>query len=323
MAARRPKVLVVGDVIDDIVVRPDGALQADTDTPSRIDPRPGGSAANTACWLAAAGVPTTFVGTVHHLDVARHAAVFAAAGVDARLTGSDLPTGTIVVLVQGQHRSMLTSRGANAATHPGQITDDLLAGATHLHLTGYSLFDARSAGDDAAWSALSTRAHGLGLTRSLDPSSRSFLATHGVERLLRTVAGIEVLLPSADEAALLGGGSGDGGGDGGDDDDDEDDDDDDDEDDDGGPELAATRLARDHDVVAVKLGDRGAVVAANGALHRRTVSPGPVVDPTGAGDAFDAGFLAAWLAGSDPVDAVDAGNALARRAIGIIGARPA
>lgn len=310
MAVRRPRVLVVGDVIDDIVVRPDGALQADTDTPSRIDPRPGGSAANTACWLAAAGVPTTFVGTVHHDDVARHTAVLAAAGVDARLTGSDLPTGAIVVLVQGQHRSMLTSRGANAATRPEQITDNLLATATHLHLTGYSLFDARSSGDDAAWSALLARAHGLGLTRSVDPSSRSFLATHGADRLLRTVAGIEVLLPSADEATLLGGfasgGEGGAGGAGG-----------------GAVDGAATRLARGHDVVAVKVGDRGAVIASGGALHRRTVSPGPVLDPTGAGDAFDAGFLAAWLAGANPAEAADAGNALARRAIGIIGARPA
>lgn len=288
--------LVVGDVVDDIVVRPEGDLQTDTDTPSRIDLRPGGSAANTACWLAAAGVPTVFVGTVHHDDVDRHTAAFAAVGVDARLAGSDLPTGAIVVLVQGQHRSMLTSRGANTATGAARVADALLAGATHLHLTGYTLFDARSAGDDAAWSARLARARDLGLTRSLDPSSRSFLAVHGVERLLRTVAGIEVLLPSADEAALLA---------------------------EGASDEAAARLAHCHPVVAVKLGDQGAVVASGDRVHRRTVPPAPVVDPTGAGDAFDAGFLAAWLQGADPAAAADAGNALARRAIGIVGARPA
>lgn len=296
MALRRPAVLVVGDVIDDILVRPEGALQADTDTPSRIDLRPGGSAANTACWLAASGVPTTFVGTVHHGDVARHEAAFHAAGVDARLAGSDLPTGAIVVLVQGQHRSMLTSRGANTATSAGLVSDDLLAGATHLHLTGYSLFDARSPDDDAEWSALLESAGGLGLTRSVDPSSRSFLAAHGPHRLLATVAGIEVLLPSADEAVLLGGGA---------------------------PVDAAARLARRHDVVVVKLGGQGSVVASGGELHRRPASPAAVVDPTGAGDAFDAGFLAAWLHGADPAEAAAAGNALAGRAIGIVGARPA
>lgn len=302
MAPRPPAVLVVGDVIDDIVVRPDGVVQADTDTASRIDLRPGGSAANTACWLAASGVPTTFVGTVHHADVERHRTAFAAAGVDARLTGSDLPTGAIVVLVQGQHRSMLTSRGANTATRTAQVTDDLLAAATHLHLTGYSFFDARSSSDDADWSALLAEAGALGLTRSVDPSSRSFLAEYGPHRLLDTVAGSEVLLPSTEEAMLL---SEDG------------------SEDEDGPRRAAARLARRHAVVVVKLGEHGSIVAAGSELQRIPAAPGPVVDPTGAGDAFDAGFLAAWLRGAAPDRAAVAGAALAREAIGIVGARPA
>ena len=66
-----PRVVVVGDVMDDVIARPLGPIATDTDTPSIIERRPGGSAANTACWLAVAGVPVTFVGQVGRDDDAR------------------------------------------------------------------------------------------------------------------------------------------------------------------------------------------------------------------------------------------------------------
>jgi beta-glucanase (GH16 family) len=51
------RIVVVGDVINDIVVVPRGEVRPDTDTPSTIRPRPGGSAANTAVWLGSLGAP--------------------------------------------------------------------------------------------------------------------------------------------------------------------------------------------------------------------------------------------------------------------------
>ena len=59
-----PKVLVVGDVIDDVIVVPHGPIRPDTDTISDIRSSPGGSAGNTASWLGHLGVEVEFVGMV-------------------------------------------------------------------------------------------------------------------------------------------------------------------------------------------------------------------------------------------------------------------
>jgi ribokinase len=48
----------------------------------------------------------------------------------------------------------------------------------------------------------------------------------------------------------------------------------------------------------------------------------PMVDPTGAGDAFAAGLLQAWCSGADPEAALEAGAALGSAAVGRIGGRP-
>ena len=290
----RPRVLVVGDVADDVVVRPDGPIQPDTDTTSRIERRAGGAAANTACWLGVLGVATDFVGSVHRDDLERHAALLAACGVTPHLAPVDEPTGTVVSVVEGGRRALLTSRGANVLTTPERIDDGLLRGATHLHLTGYSLF-----GPDgpAAWGPLIARAGRLGLTRSVDPSSASYLVAAGVPAFLAAVDGVEVLLPGADEARALTG-----------------------RDD---PSDAALDLAVRHAVVAVKRGAGGSVAVADGGRVEQAALPGPVVDPTGAGDAFDAGFLAARLAGAGAAEALAAGARTAADAIAIVGARPA
>jgi sugar/nucleoside kinase (ribokinase family) len=57
--------------------------------------------------------------------------------------------------------------------------------------------------------------------------------------------------------------------------------------------------------------------------HEVAAEPATVVDPTGAGDAFAAGLLAAWLAGGDPAEALRAGVRLGTEAVATLGARPA
>ncbi len=140
-----PKALVVGDVMTDIVVRPEGPLAHRADTRATIRALPGGSGANQACWLDAEGVETRFAGRVGAADLERQAALLSASGVDARLAADDaLPTGTLVTLLSPDagERSFLTDRGANVALCRADLPHALLDGIDLLHVSGYALFEA-------------------------------------------------------------------------------------------------------------------------------------------------------------------------------------
>ena len=271
-----PKVLVVGDVIDDVIVVPHGPIRPDTDTVSDIRSTPGGSAGNTASWLGHLGVDVEFVGMVAQADVARHSAVFEQYGVVPRLQGHPtLPTGAIVIIVDGETRTMLTSRGANDAVDLSLVD---VAGFDALHLTGYSLFQRA---DAAPVTALIERARAAGLQVSVDPGSAGFLLDYGVSRFLEAIAGATTLVPNKEEAAVL------------------------------GAELPFP-------IVAVTMDREGVLI--NGTLVEAVATT--IVDPTGAGDAFTAGFVAALLHGADPVTAAGAGARLAAQAVSAVGARP-
>ena len=79
-------VVVVGDVINDIIVRPQGPIDVGTDTPSEVELSPGGSGANQAAWLAALHTPVRFVGRAGAGDAAHHRAALEQLGVEAWLT---------------------------------------------------------------------------------------------------------------------------------------------------------------------------------------------------------------------------------------------
>ncbi|WP_225755251.1 carbohydrate kinase family protein [Actinotalea sp. Marseille-Q4924] len=294
---RGGRVVVVGDVIDDVVVRPEGPVTHDSDTRAQIVRREGGSAANMACWLATTGVPVTFVGRVGAADVERHTAALQAFGVDALLVGdAEQETGRIIILLDDDGaRTMFTDRGANLGLLPQDVPAGLVEGAALLHLSGYSLVEP---GVRSTAVALLARAREAGVPVSVDPSSASFLREVGAASFLAWTAGSALCFPNSDEARVLTGAD--------------------------TAEEAAVALSRSYGLVAVTCGAHGAVVAAGG-LVLGTVAPEPVqtVDSTGAGDAFCAGFVGAWVS-SDPGGLVagEAGARLARDAVGRMGARP-
>jgi ribokinase len=285
-------VVVVGDVMLDVVARMAGALAVGSDTPARVSTRPGGSAANVAAWLAVAGAPATLVARAGD-DAAGRDAVdrLRGHGVTARVAFDEgRPTGTCVVLVGADgERSMLPDAGANAALAPGDLPRDAFVAAAHLHLTAYPLL--RDGAPRAAALEALRRAREAGMTISVDPSSAAPLERFGPERFLGLVGRVDLLLPNRAEAAVLSGAA--------------------------DPEAAAGALCARAREVVVTLGAEGALWSDGRAVERVAVATQrAVADTTGAGDAFTAGFLAAWLQGVAPGDALAAGNALAARALG-------
>ena len=293
-AGENRRIIAFGDVIDDIVVVPLEKIRADTDTTSSIRFRPGGTAANTASWLGFSGAQVDFVGTVGADDVERHSHTLERCGVTTHLAPHPtLPTGTIVVLVDGEQRTMLTERGANAELHPDMVTDALLEAAAVLHFSGYSLFGSH---DPAAFTGLIARAHAHGVTVSVDPGSAGFIRDFGVEAFLDAIAGADILFPNLEEGQVLTGLV--------------------------EPGAVAEALAERFAVVALTMDAQGALVATSGSATTRIPAVmSQLVDPTGAGDSFSAGFLAEWVRSADVVAAASAGAQLAARAVAQIGAR--
>jgi ribokinase len=297
-AVQRP-VVVVGDVMVDVVAAAAAPLAHASDTDARVRWTGGGAAANVAAWLADCGVPVALVARAG-ADVAGRGAVaeLRDAGVDVRVAVDDArATGTcVVVIAAGGERTMLPDRGANLALAPDDVPAELFAPGAHLHLSGYVLLHD---GPRAAGLAALDHAREAGMTISIDPASAAPLLACGVQRVLGWIAGADLLLPNADEARALTG-----------------------EDE---PEAAARALvaragARE---VVVTLGAGGALWT-DGRDVVRAAAPevATVVDTTGAGDAFAAGWLAARRDGADPQAALAAACALGARAVGRAGARP-
>jgi len=192
------KLLVIGDVIDDIIVVPEHAIRPNTDTNARIEKTLGGSAANVAAWAASSGASVQFIGCVGQDDLARNESNFATAGVSARLQVSDRATGSIVVLVDGDSRSMLTDRGANQDLNLDAIEAEL-ADAKVVYLSGYALLG-KSA---ESVLGLIERAHGHGALVAVDPGSTGYIEDYGVERYRELLKQVDVCFPNLEEAELL------------------------------------------------------------------------------------------------------------------------
>jgi sugar/nucleoside kinase (ribokinase family) len=288
----RNRIICFGDVIDDIVVAPHGAIRPDTDTRAIIQLRPGGSAANTAAWLAMAGAAVDFIGVVGLGDADRHSAALRSVHAHLR-EHSRLPTGRIVIIVQGERRDMLTDRGANASLGPNDVTDELLSQAQLLHLTGHSLLN--DAGVDGI-RTLIQRCRSAGVLASVSPGSAGFIADLGAEKVLDAIGGANLIFSGYEDGRALAGEE--------------------------RTEGIAGRLSQKFDLSVVTAGSDSVSAATKESVVTLEIEAREVVDPTGAGDAFCAGFLKNWLEHRNLASALAAGAALATDAVQVMGGRP-
>lgn len=285
-------IICYGDVIDDIVCAPSRPIRLDTDTPAVIRSRPGGSAANTAAWLGSIGADVSFVGVVGTGDAERHAVSLPGVHVHLR-EHPDLSTGRVVIIIQGDRRDMLTDRGANAVLGPADVPDELLRRTRLLHMTGHVLLNRDGT---AGVRTLIGRCRAAGILVSVSPGSVGFIADLGPGRVVDAFAGADIVFAGYDDGALLAGSN--------------------------DPVEIVRALNARFDVAILTRGSAGVTAIESGEIVDLSIQPRPIVDPTGAGDAFSAGFLDSWLTTWDLSRAVAAGAEVAARSVGMMGGRP-
>jgi sugar/nucleoside kinase (ribokinase family) len=277
-----------------------------SDFPSRATLSPGGSAANTATWLARAGNTVHLIGAIGDDPLGDYLVN------EIRNSGADLFVQRVpgeltgVCLILNEHdgqRTMIPSAGANAKFIESRPIGDLsISEFTHLHVSAYMLFHEVSGITALAHMAEARR---IGATVSFDPASSALLA-HNRARLMAALALSDLLLANADEA------------------------------------LEITRLLHKEGVHCEEI-DLGLISTAlhsssptvvvtdaaepvralENSVHNYTIPVAKissVISTTGAGDAFNAGYLNAWLAGSDIPASIAAGTILAGRVLGEVGA---
>jgi sugar/nucleoside kinase (ribokinase family) len=282
-------VLVVGDLMVDVVVAHEDPIAIGSDTPARVRLAGGGSAANTACWLASLGeAPQLMAARGDDSFGAIAAADLDAAGV--AFVGpvlDDQATGTCVVLVDAEgERSMLPDRGANDCLPVRAIVGGLDPMPDWVHLSGYAILHegARNAGR----AALSGGIAG-GAVVSVDAASTAPIRAVGAEVFLAWIDGASLVFANDDEIEALGG----------------------------------VRRVLDHvGAVIVKHGAAGATWTDGAETRRAEGLSVEAVDTTGAGDAFAAGWIAATRRRAAPDAALAAAVRSGATAVTHPGARP-
>jgi ribokinase len=274
----------IGDLVVDVSIIPDGPLQADDDTPATITIGGGGQAANFCAWAAALGEPARLVTRIGDDEAGRRlVAELESRGVDVRAVWASEPTGAIAVMIGPDgRRTMATHRGASVGLSPDDLDESWFRDIRLLHVPAYSLFVEPLATATRSAIRLVREAKGM---LAVDLSSATGLQAYGAARMAYVLARLapEVLFATEREA----------------------------------------------DTLAVPLESLAQVpVLKRGALGCRVFGrdiPAPAVqtiDPTGAGDAFAAGFCVAWLRGATPVEAAEHAVNAASHSVVLVGARP-
>lgn len=290
------RVLVVGDVMTDIIVRPEGPIVPGSDRRAEIRNRPGGSGANQAVWLGAAGADVIFAARVGAADRTMYENYFRGLGVVPALAADkDLPSGVLVTILDPDgERSFLTDRGANLNLSPKDLAEDLLEGVGLVLVSGYSFF---ASGPRQAVQSLLVSARQRGIAIGIDPASVGFLAEVGPENFREWVGKADWLFANESEAEQLTGIA-----------------DFDDQ---------MLDLGQQFTHVVIKRGRFGAVLGGrNGISISRSAPLVEVVDTTGAGDAFAAGFVASLMQGESHEVCLEAGIAGGARAVQFVGGQP-
>lgn len=250
-------VLVDADAINALIAK----------VPSDTIAAPGGSAGNTLFSLARMGASTSFLGKIGNCTEGHfYRDRFATLGGDtSRFKVGSIPNGRCVSLVTPDgERTMRTDLGAAMTLSPDEISVGDFKGCNHAHIEGYLLFN------QALMMRVLESAQAAGCTISLDLASFEVVnATKGIlPSILKDY--VDIVFANEEEAEAYTEIEGD-------------------------HAAMAMQLATLCDIAAVKVGAHGSYVAQAGMVEKvEPMHAAHVIDTTGAGDLWAAGFLYGW-----------------------------
>lgn len=317
MSAIRHDVVGIGNAIVDILGRCDDAFLATHGAPKGhmrlVDDATistlygamgpaveisGGSAANTLVGIASFGGRAAFIGKVADDEFGRifaHDIKAASVTFATRPVSGKAPTSRSLILVTPDgERTMNTFLGISTDLDQGEIDSDLISSSAIVYLEGY-LFDRPDA--KAAFRQAVKIAKGAGRQVALTLSDSFCVDRHRAEFIELIRDGVDILFANESEITSLYETS--------------------------DFELAAQNAARDARLAALTRSARGSIILSEG--HRLEISIDPVeslVDSTGAGDLYAAGFLYGLTAGLGLETAGKLGSLAAAEVISHMGARP-
>ena len=289
------KALCIGDLALDVVALLRTEITFGSDTQAHISTHGGGTGGNVATWLGAKKVPVFLVTRVgkdsagetllHELDTY---------GVEhTSETVEGVHTGVVISLVDSHgERTMFPDSGANA----GLSLKDLpsLVDISIAYISGYSFLNpsSRPGVIDMAREIASKN-----IPIVFDPASvgsMNFRGVTGFDEILRYT---QVMILNESEAHFLSKKN--------------------------SSHEALTVLLEQVPCVVIKAGADGALAQYRGSTPVKVPAlPTTVKDTTGAGDAFAAGFIAAWMKNHDLSEALMNATSFAAECVAIIGARP-
>ena len=291
-------VLCIGDVMLDVIARINVSPQKinfGSDTASRISTSSGGAAGNVAAWLTRTDARSTIVS--HVGDDPAGAAIVAEFDALA-VSHGDLvipgeTSGVVVVLVDSSgERTMFPDKGANSRLTVTDLPD--LAEFQAVYISGYALLNPL-ARDGVLAMIEKIKADGLPIY--FDPASVGAMKDVADKELHNWFSKMDVLLLNEEESIYLTGSV--------------------------DIERALDYLLDFSQVVVIKRGSAGAIAKTRGfdSISLPAVAA-TVVDTTGAGDSFAAGFIASYSKNHDLTAALQAGGELAAGCVAIVGGRP-
>lgn len=288
------KILCIGDLALDVISQLKEPINYGNDTASRISSHPGGQAANVSTWITrthskaqlVARVGNDPVGFALISDLDKY-------GVEhMNLMHSGRPTGVVVILVDSNgERTMFPDNGANADLEVSDLPP--LDDVDGVYLSGYALLDFRSR--EAVLSMIA-KIKAARKPIYFDPTTTGAMKIVSRDEVLSWVSLMDGILLNAEEALYLGDAK--------------------------DVETAEKNLTAYTPLVVIKLGSRGAMAVFGDVVAKVSAVTTTVVDTTGAGDSFAAGFIPKWLETNDLEASLSAGTALAAKCVASVGARP-